>query len=399
LVHYFSGWVLHQAGRKEEALAAFCRAAALPPGTSFPNQLESVLALQTAQRLNPGDAYAPYLLGNFWYAHHRYSEAMQAWETASELDPTFPTAWRNLGLAYFNKLADPERARQVYETAHHLAPGDARIFFELDQLYKKLNLPPDVRLSHLTARPDLVDARDDLTIEYINLLLVLNRQEEALEILTRRKFYPWEGGEGKVTGAYVDCLVECARIAIQQGDPSAAVVFLERARLYPPNLGEGKLYGALENHILYYLGESYSALGQKERAKDWFMRASIGLSEPTSAMFYNDQPPHMIFYQGLALSKLGREADAKAIFTRLVQYGQDHLSDTVQVDYFAVSLPDFLVFDEDLTLRNQIHCHYMTGLGRLGLGEIQKAAAAFDWVLSRNANHSGAHLHKRLLSN
>jgi len=58
-------------------------------------------------------------------------------------------------------------------------------------------------------------------------------------------------------------------------------------------------------------------------------------------MYYNDQPPEMIFYQGLALRKLGRLAEAQAIFTRLVDYGQAHLNDKVQMDYFAVSLPDF----------------------------------------------------------
>ena len=39
------------------------------------------------------------------------------------------------------------------------------------------------------------------------------------------------------------------------------------------------------------------------------------------------------------------------------------------MDYFAVSLPDFLVFDDDLNGRNRIHCQYMAALGYLGLGE------------------------------
>ncbi len=84
-------------------------------------------------------------------------------------------------------------------------------------------------------------------------------------------------------------------------------------------------------------------------------------------MYYNDQPPDMIFYQGLARRKLRREQDAQSIFRRLVEYGQTHLHDEVQMDYFAVSLPDFLVFDDDLGTRNRIHCHYMMGLGWLGL--------------------------------
>ena len=67
------------------------------------------------------------------------------------------------------------------------------------------------------------------------------------------------------------------------------------------------------------------------------------------------------------------------------------------MDYFAVSLPDFLVFEEDLARRNQIHCHYMLALGYLGLNEKEQAASEFDQVLALNADHIGAHLHKSLI--
>ena len=68
------------------------------------------------------------------------------------------------------------------------------------------------------------------------------------------------------------------------------------------------------------------------------------------------------------------------------------------MDYFAVSLPDFLVFDEDLNERNRIHCHYMLGLGYLGLEDFAAAGAHFDAVLALDANHLGATLHKRLIT-
>ena len=396
---YYLGWVNQQQGEAEQARLAFARAAALPPEYVFPNQLECVLALACAMQAQPEDGRAPYYLGNFWYAHRRYAEAMACWETAARLNPGFPTVFRNLGLAYYNKRGDTSRARQAYETAHRLDPADARIFLELDQLYKKLNVPPAERLVRLEARRDLVDLRDDLTIEYVNLLLIAGRHAQALEILTRRSFHPWEGGEGRATGAHVNCLVEAARQSIQQGDYQAALSLLEQARTYPPNLGEGKLYGALENNVLFYSGMAYQGLGDAhaERARACFQQAATGLSEPASPKYYNDQPPHMIFYQGLALRQLGREAEARQIFERLVQYGRDHLADPVQMDYFAVSLPDFLVFEEDLARRNQIHCHYMLALGYLGLNEKEQAASEFDQVLALNADHIGAHLHKSLI--
>ena len=37
------------------------------------------------------------------------------------------------------------------------------------------------------------------------------------------------------------------------------------------------------------------------------------------------------------------------------------------MDYFAVSLPDLAIWDEDLTERNRAHCDLMARLGREGL--------------------------------
>jgi tetratricopeptide (TPR) repeat protein len=104
----------------------------------------------------------------------------------------------------------------------------------------------------------------------------------------------------------------------------------------------------------------------------------------------------MIFYQGLARRKLGRSSEAQEVFQKLIAYGQAHLNDDVTMDYFAVSLPDFLVFDEDLHRRNQIHCHYMMALGHLGLGANADARAHFDQVLTWDINHLGAALHRKL---
>jgi tetratricopeptide (TPR) repeat protein len=367
----------------------FERAAALPSDYVFPNRLEDVLILEAAQKANPQDGRAPYYLGNFWYAHRRNEEAIASWEKAAELDGTFATVYRNLGLAYFNKRDDSFKALAYFEKAFALNPADARVFFELDQLYKRLNRGPNDRLAIFQANLELVEQRDDLMIEYITLLNLLGRCDEAYQALMRRNFHPWEGGEGKVTGQYVTSLVEKARTLIDAGEAGLAIELLEQARDYPHNLGEGKLCGAEENNIFYYLGCAYEQLGQLDQARIAFSSASTGLNEPGSAMYYNDQPPDMIFYQGLALRKLEREKEAQATFRRLVDYGNQHMNDNIVMDYFAVSLPDFLVFDVDLNERNRTHCHYMLGLGYLGLGDQAAAREHFEAVLVADANHLG----------
>ena len=397
LAAYTLGWVLAQAGQEQESVRVFQRAAALPADYCFPNRLEDVLILEAAQRANPQDARAPYYLGNFWYAHRRYDEAIACWERACLLDPRFPTAHRNLGLAYFNQRHDPQKALEAFEQAFALDPQDARVFFERDQLYRRMNRPPAERLAIFEKHHSLVAQRDDLSIEYVNLLNLTGQPAEAYRHLTGRIFHPWEGGEGKVTGQYVNCLVEMAKAALARKNAPEAIEALTHAQAYPHNLGEGKLHGAQENNIFYYLGCAFEMLGQTEPARECFERASTGLSEPTSAIYYNDQPPEMIFYQGLALQKLNRQAEAQAVFARLVEFGAAHLDDEITFDYFAVSLPDFLVFDMDLAERNRIHCLYMIGLGNLGLGQSQAAKQNFDAVLARDASHLGAALHKRMV--
>ncbi len=397
MVKYFQGWVCLQAGQAEQASECFQQARELPPDYCFPNQLEAVPALQAAIAHCPEDARAPYYLGNFWYAHRRYEEAIAAWERAQALAPSFPTVYRNLGLATMNKRRDPARALQLYEQAFALDPTDARVFFELDQLRKRLGHEPAARLADLERHAALVKQRDDLTIERVTLLNVLGRPAEALDILLSRTFHPWEGGEGKVTGQYVLSLVQLARGRLAAGQPAEAISLLERAQVYPPNLGEGKLISAQENHIFYFLGCAYETLGQPERALACFQRASEGTLEPTSPMYYNDQPPDMIFYQGLALKKLNRPEGAQRVFARLVEYGQTHLNDQVVMDYFAVSLPDFLVFDEDLNRRNRLHCHYMMALGYLGQGQYDQAEEQFGLILGEEPHHLGATIHLAML--
>jgi tetratricopeptide (TPR) repeat protein len=300
--------------------------------------------------------------------------------------------YRNLGLAYMNKRNDPDAALRSYQTAFELDKSDARVFFELDQLSKKHGASPGERLAQLAAHPELVDRRDDLTIEYVTLLNLTGRHAEALERLLARTFHPWEGGEGKTTGQYVTALVELARGQLAARNAAAAVEFLERARTYPEKLGEGKLAGAQENHIFYFLGLAHAQLGDRARADACFRAAAEGPSELAAALYYNDQPPEMIFYQALARLQLGRNDEAAELCRRLVEYGTTHQDDDVKMDYFAVSLPDFLVFDDDLNRRNRIHCLFMAGLGYLGLGEAAAAAAAFEQVLALEPAHVGATL-------
>ena len=374
---------------KDNALALCEKAASQDPRYCFPNRLEAVTALRQAMKTNSKDARAPYYLGNLYYDKRQYDFAVAAWETAAELDSAFPTVWRNLSLAYYNKQKDAEKSLAAIEKAFNLDRTDSRILMELDQLYKKLHRPHAERLEFLQKYPELIAQRDDLVLEEITLLNMIGRYEEAKTKLDSHIFHPWEGGEGKVPAQYHFSRVELARKSMAEGKPAEAAVLLKECLEYPHHLGEGKLYGAQENDFHYWLGVAYRDMGDFNEAQKWFEKAAEGNLEPAAAMYYNDAKPEKIFYQGLALKALGRDKEAASRFHALISYGEKHLFDKVTMDYFAVSLPDLAIWDADLQLKNEIHCRFMLALGYYGLGDNVKARKFLTESIVIDPEHLG----------
>src|SRR5260370_24448860 len=105
-------------------------------------------------------------------------------------------------MSYFNFRKDALRALTAYEKAFALNPGDACLLYELDQLRKRMGVAAAQRLATVEQHPDLVAHRDDLTVEVITLLNQTSQPQKALTLLSSRRFNPWEGGEGLVSGQY-----------------------------------------------------------------------------------------------------------------------------------------------------------------------------------------------------
>lgn len=392
MTYYYMGWALRLAGG--DATNAFQKAAKHAPDFCFPNRLEAILALDDAQKNNLTDAKAPYYLGNLWYDKRQYTEAIAYWEKSAKIDDKFPTVLRNLALAYFNKLNQREKAVQFLEKAFSLDTTDARVLMELDQLYKRICRPHAERLAFLEKHFELVNQRDDVYLEFATLCNQTGQYERAKKLIDSRQFHPWEGGEGKVPSQYQLCRVELAKNFICEREFEKAIDLLNECFFYPHNLGEGKLTGAQENDFHYWMGCAYEELGFMNEAIKYWELAKDGNSEPAAAIFYNDQKPDKIFYQGLALLKLGRVNEANLRFEKLIDFGLQHLNEQIKLDYFAVSLPDLLIWDDDLTFRNKIHCHYMLGLGYLGFKNRDKAIEHLQTAAKMDINHQGVQVHK-----
>lgn len=384
----------------EKADSAYC----------FPNRLEDVIALKQAIAQNPEGAKAYYYLGCLYYDKRQYDVAMEAWEKSATLDPSFPTVQRNLALGYFNKQHKADLAVKCMERAFELNPADARIFMEMDQLYKRLGRNHGERLARFEQYMKLVEQRDDLRLEYATLLNMTGRFEEAYQVIEQHHFHAWEGGEGKVPAQYQLACTELAKHLLTKNDKHSlgmAINWLKNCFVYPEQFGEGKLFGAQENDFNYYMGCAWEKCAMvaddaderqdcRTKAQEFFELATLGNLEPAAAMYYNDAKPEKIFYQGLALRKLGREDEAKSRFYKLLNYGKQHIFDHVVMDYFAVSLPDLQIWEGDLNTSNQIHCRFMLALGYYGLGDMERSRKYMNELLQMDPNHLGAFALKNL---
>ncbi len=388
LVHYTLGWLHQQRGDSKAAAASFKRGATAKPDYCFPSRLEEIAVLESAMDANPRDARAPYYLGNLLYDRRRHDEAIRAWEQSAKLDPDFSVVWRNLGIGYFNVQRQPAKARAAYDRALKANPADARVLYERDQLWKRTGESPARRLRELERRLDLVQQRDDLSVELCALYNQKSQHVKALQLLGSRKFQPWEGGEGQALGQHVRTQLALGREALTHHDYPCARSHFERALECPENLGEARHLLANQSDILYWLGCACAALGERATArKHWHAAATFtGDFQEMSVRAFSE----LTYYSALAWEKLGRRANAKKLFRELLFHALGLAKEPSKIDYFATSLPTMLLFDEDLLARQTITALFLEAQARLGLGQRARAKALLQRVLERDPNHSFA---------
>lgn len=396
LCEYYKGYVYTLIGSAEKAEICFKKAETASPDYCFPNRTEEIRILESAIRTLDQAPMAHYYLGNLFYDKKQYRTAAEHWETATCEKTDLAMAYRNLAIAYFNKQNNGEKALAAMEKACKLDSSYPRFWLEYDQLAAKLNTSNDIRIQVMESHPELTRARDDLYLRYITLLNCTGRYQDALAALKTHQFHPWEGGEGKVSAQYRFALIQLALEKLAAKQPQEALELLEATITYPENLGEGKLPNVPDNQAHYYMGIAYRMMNEEEKSRSFFELAASGEQEPGSVLYYNDQPSDFIFYQGLANRELHRESAARKSFHQLIIYGEKHLFDKVSYDFFAVSLPEIEVFQDDIRLRNTQYCNYLRALGAIGLGEKTKSCELLKDILVKQADHQGALAHMRM---
>jgi tetratricopeptide (TPR) repeat protein len=392
MIWYYRAYLLKWLERDCEP--AYRRALGASPNYCFPSRLEDIEVLKAAP---PTDARAPYYLGNLLYDRRRYGEAIECWTRSVELDPSNPIAHRNLGIAIFNFLKQPDLARKFYDEAIRLAPEEPRYLYERDQLWKRIGIQPKIRLAELTDYQHLVTKRDDLTIEFCALLNAVGRTEECATLLKSRQFQPWEGGESVALSIFTQTQILLARKALEMRDlgmgalelPALELPWAEEARTYlesalnpPQSLGEARHVLANASELWVAYGDVLHELKNQEGAVKWWLRAAEfrGDFQGMAVQSYSE----LTYFQSLALRRLGRDEEAETLLLDLKSHAESLLALPATIDYFATSLPTMLLFEDDLQLRQTNRAKVILAQVAAGFGKKAEAERLLEEVLSED---------------
>lgn len=360
MTHYTLAWLQAASGDADTATASIMEARAQSPDYCFPSRLHEMIVLEWATSQQGQDANAYYGLGNFYYDKKRHADGIRAWEAARAADDTFATVHRNLGIAYWNVSRDGSAARAAYEKALACAPNDARLVAEFVQLCGKLMDSADSRLNFLESRRSLVLERDDATVTLAALYNETDQPEKALDLITSRRFHPWEGGEGKVLRQYTSARLKLGEAALSAGEATEALEHFNLADETPDDLGEKYHLLQAKADLRYWQGKALRALSREAEAIKAFEEAANESGDFQSMAV--TEFSELTVFKALALRELARESEADAVLKAMVAYAKSEMEVPAKIDYFATSLPNLLVFEESLDAAKRAELQHLIDL-------------------------------------
>ncbi len=396
LVYYYLGQFAERLGDSSKAAEYRRLAAQSSPEYVFPFQWEAIQPLQRAMALNPKDARAPYYLGNLLF-DWQPEVATKLWEKSAALDAADPLVHRNLAVAYSHEKPTNDLARAIAQLEQAVAAPTkyAMHFTELDELYASAGTAPEKRLALLEQNQAIVSKRDDALSREIGLKVFAGKYDEAIQLMTGRRFSVWEGGRLDVVQHWVNAHLLRAQQEISTRQFAVALTDLRAATVIPDNLPSDQSgAGGHAAQVAYLTGMANDGLGDANQAKQsWQEAASARVQGPGgrgrgrggagAEMGGGDRSTER-YYQALAQRKLGQNDQAETIFRDLAAADRTATENPANVS--SSSQPG----ERPTQSSRSAAAHYSAGLGHLGLGEPDKARTEFKQALAMSPDHLGA---------
>jgi len=272
LVYFYLGYLADKMQKGDLAKSLYAQGVRLPPDYVFPFRTESEAVLKTGLRYRPDDWKLHYYLGTLLAAKLRWREGLDHLLAAEKSEPEYPVLYYDLAEIYWHKLHDREKAAAAYQEAIEYNPDDYNYYVALDRLYSTMGRQQE-RDKLFEAAPRAVRKDFRVLLRRATYYVDVGQADQALDVLRRNKFHPWEGWTG-AHQVYVRALHQRADKRVKEGQYEKAVDDLRRAMEYPENLGTGKPHDP--NYVQEYckLGICYQALGKQDHARENFAKAA-----------------------------------------------------------------------------------------------------------------------------
>ena len=391
IVDYYMGDFAEKLGLTAEAAEYRQNAARRPPDYVFPFQSEVIPVLRRAIAANPGDARAPYYLGNLLF-DWQPEEAVRLWQRSAELDPSFPIVWRNLAQASAHSEGDGARARAIGYLEKAVAVGGSypTHFAELDQLYAADSRPVEARLAMLESHADVAQKDDGALASLIYLKTFAGKADQAIALLQGHVFHIWESETRFDTGAeWTDAHLVAGLAHFNAGRCQEALADFQAASRYPENLRAMRDDAAGAVEVAYWTGCAYDKLGDSAKASQAWTGAAAPERSAGRPSWMRENPAVTAtqrFYQALANRRLGQSGRADPVFRNLVETGLALLQNPEKEPVGSGR-------GSPLSPRARASTgHYVCGLGYAGSGDGAKARSELAASLAASPDNLDARI-------
>ncbi len=361
MVDYYLGYAYALQKDEEKARTHYTRAVKDSDPYVNPYRAESIPVLEMANKLIGDEALTHKRLASLYAYLRQHEKAREHWRMSAELDPGDAVVLRNLANVTWYLDEQIEPVVKLLEDAQRTAPGDVRIFTELNYVYDGMGAF-EKRMQLFEKHPELVEENDEVKLSLVTLLLRQKKYAEVIDLMKDGYFSATEFIAER-HARYAMAHLGHAENLINMGNPKQAVEYIRQSMEFPDHLSEGAPAYLVTIRQNYLLGKAYQKMEREKESKRYFNQAITGLcNDPSESMYYKalayrelgmDEQAHFTLFQMATnvrssgdLSYRGRDSSnpIRNYLTALANIAQEHADEAeLYLEKAKESDPDYLL--------------------------------------------------------